>query len=77
MTPLLDVDGLKTYFATDGGEFRAVDGVSFAIGEGRTLGIVGESGCGKSVTSLSIMGLVPKQRCPKPRCAPCVVPKSR
>ncbi|MBI3503310.1 MAG: ABC transporter ATP-binding protein [Proteobacteria bacterium] len=60
MTALLEVDGLKTYFATDGGEFRAVDGVSFAIGEGRTLGIVGESGCGKSVTSLSIMGLVPK-----------------
>ena len=60
MTALLDVDGLKTYFATDGGEFRAVDGVSFAIEEGRTLGIVGESGCGKSVTSLSIMGLVPK-----------------
>jgi peptide/nickel transport system ATP-binding protein len=60
MTALLEVDGLKTYFATDGGEFRAVDGVSFAIEEGRTLGIVGESGCGKSVTSLSIMGLVPK-----------------
>jgi peptide/nickel transport system ATP-binding protein len=60
MTALLEVDGLKTYFATDGGEFRAVDGVSVAIEEGRTLGIVGESGCGKSVTSLSIMGLVPK-----------------
>jgi peptide/nickel transport system ATP-binding protein len=60
MSALLEVDGLKTYFATDSGEFRAVDGVSFAIGEGRTLGIVGESGCGKSVTSLSIMGLVPK-----------------
>ncbi len=60
MSALLEVDGLKTYFATDGGEFRAVDGVSFSIGEGRTLGIVGESGCGKSVTSLSIMGLVPR-----------------
>ncbi|MBL8832999.1 MAG: ABC transporter ATP-binding protein [Rhodospirillales bacterium] len=60
MTALLEVEDLKTYFAVDGGEFRAVDGVSFRIGEGRTLGIVGESGCGKSVTSLSVMGLVPK-----------------
>ena len=60
MTALLELSGLKTYFATDSGEFRAVDGVSFSVAEGRTLGIVGESGCGKSVTSLSIMGLVPK-----------------
>jgi len=58
--PLLDVRDLKTYFATDDGEFRAVDGVSFTLATGRTLGIVGESGCGKSVTSLSIMGLVPQ-----------------
>jgi peptide/nickel transport system ATP-binding protein len=57
---LLEVRGLKTYFAADNGEFRAVDGVSFAIERGRTLGIVGESGCGKSVTALSIMGLVPR-----------------
>ena len=44
----------------EGGEFRAVDGVSFALEAGRTLGIVGESGCGKSVTALSIMGLIPQ-----------------
>jgi peptide/nickel transport system ATP-binding protein len=58
---LLEVDDLRTHFATDnGGEFRAVDGVSFAVDGGKTLGIVGESGCGKSVTSLSVMGLLPK-----------------
>jgi peptide/nickel transport system ATP-binding protein len=51
---------LRTYFAVDDGEFRAVDGVSFTLRGGRTLGIVGESGCGKSVTALSIMGLVPQ-----------------
>jgi oligopeptide/dipeptide ABC transporter ATP-binding protein len=60
MTALLDVRDLKTYFATDEGEYRAVDGVSFKLQSGRTLGIVGESGCGKSVTSLSIMGLIPQ-----------------
>jgi peptide/nickel transport system ATP-binding protein len=57
---LLEVSGLKTYFAAEGGELRAVDGVSFELEAGRTLGIVGESGCGKSVTALSIMGLVPR-----------------
>ncbi|MCC6193473.1 MAG: ABC transporter ATP-binding protein [Burkholderiales bacterium] len=56
---LLEVRDLRTHFVTDDGEFAAVDGVSFALDEGRTLGLVGESGCGKSVTSLSIMGLVP------------------
>ena len=55
---LLEVADLRTVFATDDGEFAAVDGVSFSIDSGRTLAIVGESGCGKSVTSLSIMGLV-------------------
>ncbi len=60
MSALLEVRGLKTYFATDEGEYRAVDGVSFSLEAGRTLGIVGESGCGKSVTSLSIMGLIPQ-----------------
>ena len=61
MTALLEVDNLRTSFRMEeGGEFHAVDGVSFRIEPGRTLGIVGESGCGKSVTSLSIMGLLPK-----------------
>ena len=59
MTALLDVRDLRTHFTTDDGEFPAVDGVSFSVEAGRTLGVVGESGCGKSVTSLSIMGLVP------------------
>jgi peptide/nickel transport system ATP-binding protein len=59
MTALLEVRELRTHFTTDEGEFPAVDGVSFAVEAGRTLAIVGESGCGKSVTSLSIMGLVP------------------
>ena len=59
MSALLEVDDLQTSFTTDEGVFRAVDGVSFSVASGRTLGIVGESGCGKSVTSLSIMGLVP------------------
>jgi peptide/nickel transport system ATP-binding protein len=58
--PLLELRDLRTYFAVDDGEFRAVDGVSFTLRAGRTLGIVGESGCGKSVTALSIMGLVPQ-----------------
>jgi peptide/nickel transport system ATP-binding protein len=54
---LLDVKDLKTYFRTDDGIVKAVDGVSFSIEKGKTLGIVGESGCGKSVTCLTIMGL--------------------
>ena len=57
--PLLSVEGLRTHFATGAGVLRAVDGVSFAIERGEVLGLVGESGCGKSVTSLSIMRLVP------------------
>ncbi|MGH8676200.1 MAG: ABC transporter ATP-binding protein, partial [Burkholderiales bacterium] len=57
---LLEVADLRTHFSGEGGEFKAVDGVSFTLEAGRTLGIVGESGCGKSVTALSIMGLVPR-----------------
>ncbi len=60
MKALLEVRDLRTHFTTEAGEFAAVDGVSFTLSEGRTLGLVGESGCGKSVTSLSIMGLVPQ-----------------
>ena len=52
---LLDVKNLKTYFFTDEGVVRAVDGVDLYINQGETLGVVGESGCGKSVTALSIM----------------------
>ena len=55
---LLEVRDLRTYFDTDRGLFKAVDGVSFKVDRGRTVGLVGESGCGKSVTSLSVMGLV-------------------
>jgi oligopeptide/dipeptide ABC transporter ATP-binding protein len=57
---LLDVEDLRTHFFTRQGVVRAVDGVSFSVEKGKTLGIVGESGCGKSVTALSIMGLIPK-----------------
>ncbi|MGK5089588.1 ABC transporter ATP-binding protein [Bdellovibrionota bacterium FG-2] len=56
---LLEVKGLRTSFFTEGGEVKAVDDVNFNVYRGKTLGIVGESGCGKSVTSLSIMRLIP------------------
>lgn len=59
MAPLLEVHNLETKFFTQDGVVKAVDGVSFYVNRGETLGIVGESGCGKSVTSLSIMRLIP------------------
>lgn len=56
---LIELRDLKTYFYTEDGVVKAVDGVSFSIERQKTLGVVGESGCGKSVTALSIMGLIP------------------
>jgi oligopeptide/dipeptide ABC transporter ATP-binding protein len=58
--PLLSVRDLRTWFFTDQGVARAVDGVSFDVSERETLGIVGESGCGKTVTALSLLGLLPR-----------------
>lgn len=60
MAQLLEVTNLRTEFKTAAGTIRAVDGVDLSVGQGETLGIVGESGCGKSITSLSIMQLLPK-----------------
>ena len=56
--PLIEVKNLKIYFETDFGVVRAVDGVDFTIEPQKTLGMVGESGCGKSVTARSLMGLI-------------------
>jgi oligopeptide/dipeptide ABC transporter ATP-binding protein len=56
--PLLEVKGIKTHFFTQDGVVKAVDDVTFTIGHGQTLGVVGESGCGKSITSLSVMRLI-------------------
>jgi peptide/nickel transport system ATP-binding protein len=58
MAPLLEIRGLKTHFATDDGVVRAVDGVDITIERGETLGVVGESGCGKTVTAMSILKLI-------------------
>ena len=58
--PLLDVDGLEVRFWTRRGTVHAVNGISFALSPGETLGIVGESGCGKSVTALALMGILPR-----------------
>ena len=57
--PILDVSNLKTYFHTEDGIVKAVDGVDFHVNSGEIVGLVGESGCGKTVTSLSILGLIP------------------
>jgi ABC-type dipeptide/oligopeptide/nickel transport system, ATPase component len=56
--PILTVKNLKTYFYTEDGVVKAVDGVDFEVYQGETLGIVGESGCGKSVTSLSVLRIL-------------------
>jgi peptide/nickel transport system ATP-binding protein len=56
--PLLDIRGLQTHFSTDNGMVRAVDGVDIAIGRGETVGVVGESGCGKTVTAMSVLKLI-------------------
>src|SRR5262245_6392330 len=58
--PLLEVRNLRTYFHTDAGDAKAVDGISFSISPGKTLAVVGESGCGKTVTALSILQLIPQ-----------------
>src|ERR671933_1675404 len=60
MAPLLRLDGVKTHFRTNDGIVKAVDGVTYEVARGQTLGLVGESGCGKSITALSIMRLLPK-----------------
>ena len=60
MKDILVVDNLATHFFTDKGVVKAVDGNSFVLREGETLGIVGESGCGKSITAMSILNLIEK-----------------
>ena len=55
---LLEIRGLKTHFKTDDGMVRAVDGVDLAIDRGETLGVVGESGCGKTVTAMTVLKLI-------------------
>ena len=59
MSPLLEVKNLRTHFYTFEGVVKAVDGVSYDLEEGETLGLVGESGCGKSVSAMSVLRLIP------------------
>jgi len=82
--PLLEVKDLRVAFRTERGTVRALFGVSFSLEAGETLGLVGESGCGKTVTALSILRLLPQppadatfSQCPKRRCARCGGRRSR
>ena len=59
MTVLLEIDDLRTQFFTSAGTVKAVDGISYTVDEGETVAIVGESGCGKSVSALSVLRLIP------------------
>ena len=59
MAALLEIDRLKTHFFTTAGIVKAVDGVTYSVDEGETVAVVGESGCGKSVTAMSILRLIP------------------
>ncbi|HSA82257.1 MAG TPA: ATP-binding cassette domain-containing protein, partial [Geminicoccaceae bacterium] len=63
MPPLLEIDGLSVAFMTDAGPVRVVEDVAFTLKAGETIGLVGESGCGKSVTAMAIMGLNPSPPC--------------
>jgi peptide/nickel transport system ATP-binding protein len=67
---LLDIRGLKTHFKTDDGWLHAVDGVDLTVDRGETVGVVGESGCGKSVTAMSVLKLVPMPPGPLARAGP-------
>ncbi len=69
--PLLEVRNLKTHFFTQDGVVKAVDGVTFSLDDGKTLGVVGESGCGKSVAAMSILGLVEPARQDRRRARSC------
>ena len=70
---MLDIRGLKTHFKTDDGWLHAVDGVDISIDRGETVCVVGESGCGKSVTAMTVLKLLPMKP-PSVNCKPWVMP---